>query len=374
MSDLNVIRKDNFTLANSDFKIPGCYVLKKIDTVNNQVFLDQIFINATLNPLIIPSGCIGQISNKELYSSISDGDIAIVSKNGNIRVILSRVANHNTVLVTERCDNLCLFCSQPPKPQDDSWLLTQASLAIAAFNSSTVIGVSGGEPLIYRDDFLTFLDFIIDHSSITQLHILTNGRAFSDSVFTKNILLRSKKIDICFGVPLYSCLPEVHDELVGAEGAFLETVRGLINAGNSGLNIELRVIPTQQNINELSAIIEFAGRVFSNISQVSIMNLEAEGFARKNWSTLYTEPSSYSEQLVKAKKMAERCSLDIILFNYPLCHLPNALHNIAVQSISDWKNYYPIECKNCNLKPNCGGFFKSSQGRYHQLPRTINYA
>lgn len=55
----------------------------------------------------------------------------------------------------------------------------------------------------------------------------------------------------------------MHDHLVGNDGAFNETVKGLINAGNSGINIELRVIPTLANYTELDDIVEFVGRVFS---------------------------------------------------------------------------------------------------------------
>lgn len=73
----------------------------------------------------------------------------------------------------------------------------------------------------------------------------------------------------------------MHDHLVGSDGAFNETVKGLINAGNSGINIELRVIPTLANYTELDDIVEFVGRVFSNINQISLMGLESIGWARK---------------------------------------------------------------------------------------------
>ncbi len=65
---------------------------------------------------------------------------------------------------------------------------------------------------------------------------------------------RSKKIKITFGIPLYSSRPLVHDHLVGNDGAFNETVKGLINAGNSGINIELRVIPTLANYTEFVVV------------------------------------------------------------------------------------------------------------------------
>ncbi|EPD8228418.1 His-Xaa-Ser system radical SAM maturase HxsC, partial [Escherichia coli] len=44
---------------------------------------------------------------------------------------------------------------------------------------------------------------------------------------------------------------------------------------------------------------------------------------------------------------------------------------LAVQSISDWKNYYPKECDGCTQKPSCAGYFSSSKGRFHQSPRPI---
>ncbi|MEI6913224.1 His-Xaa-Ser system radical SAM maturase HxsC, partial [Klebsiella pneumoniae] len=87
---------------------------------------------------------------------------------------------------------------------------------------------------------------------------------------------------------------------VGSEGAFDETVMGLINAGNSGINIELRIIPTLANYMELDKIIEFAGRVFSNINQISLMGLESIGWARKNWSSIFIEHDSYSEKILSA--------------------------------------------------------------------------
>lgn len=73
----------------------------------------------------------------------------------------------------------------------------------------------------------------------------------------------------------------MHDHLVGNDGAFNETVKGLINAGNSGINIELRVIPTLANYTELDDIVEFVGRVFSNINQISLMGLESIGWAER---------------------------------------------------------------------------------------------
>ncbi|EDC3114570.1 MULTISPECIES: His-Xaa-Ser system radical SAM maturase HxsC [Enterobacteriaceae] len=366
-----VIRNDIFHFASKKNVPTGFYRLCKQKPMNPLFFLPNLLVVAEGNNDAIQPCFNFSVISTELYESIEDGDIGIINNGNMIRVILSRRANHNTVLVTERCNNLCLFCSQPPKKSNDDWLLTQSALAIASFGLDGVVGVSGGEPLLYGDDFLHFIDFIIENSPDTALHVLTNGRKFADITFTQEMAKRSKKIKITFGIPLYSSRPLVHDHLVGSDGAFNETVKGLINAGNSGINIELRVIPTLVNYTELDDIVEFVGRVFSNINQISLMGLESIGWARKNWSTIFIEHSSYSEKITSAIDAARRSGIPLTIFNYPLCHLPERAWELATQSISDWKNYYPKECDECTQKSSCAGYFSSSTGRFHQPPRPI---
>lgn len=366
-----VIRNDIFSYQSEGSVTPGFYRLCKAKPENPQFYLPNL--------LITPERLAGKqepyysayVTSKSLFHSIDDGDIAIVNNGNMLRVILSRRANHNTVLVTERCNNLCLFCSQPPKKAIDDWLLTQSALAIAAFDYDGVVGVSGGEPLLYGDEFLAFLDFVIENSPGTALHVLTNGRRFSDSRYAKQIKQRCERLNITFGIPLYSSRQGVHDHLVGSRGAFDETVRGLINAGNLGINIELRFIPTKMNHHDLPNVIEYVGRLFSNINQISIMGLESVGWARKHWNELFIASEDYSTCLTESVEAASRSGLNVVIFNYPFCHLPSKLWNYSVQSISDWKNYYPEECDSCSKKSLCAGYFSSSKGRFHQLPRPI---
>jgi len=366
-----VLRYDIFRFSSELPVKQGFYRLCKSKPENPQFFLPNLLVIKAKSDSQLPAYFTDSVFSKELFDSIEDGDIGIVNNGNMLRVILSRRANHNTVLVTERCNNSCLFCSQPPKTGNDDWLLSQSALAIASFSLNGVVGVSGGEPLLYGDDFLHFIDFIIENSPGTALHVLTNGRKFSDVSFTRQMKERSDKIKITFGIPLYSSRSSVHDYLVGSEGAFDETVRGLINAGNSGINIELRIIPTQANYTELDDIVEFTGRVFSNINQISLMGLESIGWARKNWSSIFVEHDSYSEKILSVVETAQKSGIPLTIFNYPLCHLPERAWGFATQSISDWKNYYPKECDECTQKSSCAGYFSSSKGRFHQPPRPI---
>ncbi|TBW49534.1 His-Xaa-Ser system radical SAM maturase HxsC [Marinobacter halodurans] len=366
------IRQDVFAVPEANLVPAGCWVLRKTLPTTPDTWLNTLLVTGNgTDASSSNAGDICTIHSPELFDSIEDGDVGLVNGRGSVRVILSRRANHNTVLVTERCDNRCLFCSQPPKDRNDDELLMQAAAAIISFAGNDVIGVSGGEPLLYGDAFLRFLEIVQTHAPETGLHVLSNGRAFADRYFARAVAERLES-PVVFGIPLYAALAEVHDTLVGAAGAHADTVRGLINAGNAGIPIELRIIPTQKNLQELVPLLELALRCFSGLQQVSVMNLEPTGWARANWGQLYCDPSLYADQLTSMVRQAEAAGLPIALFNYPLCHLPDTLHPWAVQSISDWKNYYPDTCSGCTMRPECGGFFSSSQGQFHQSPRIIS--
>lgn len=368
-----VIRPDLFRIDPSHTVSPGFKILRVKHGPRKQTFLNQLSVAPTIESLSEPNRPRGDYEvavSEKLFESIEDGDIAIVSERGTIRVLLSRKANQNTLLVTEQCDNRCSFCSQPPKDNDDSWLLINAAMAVADFGLNGTIGITGGEPLLYGDAFVNFLDFVAEHTPQTELHILSNGRAFSNLEFAKRIAGRNPP-QMTFGIPLYAAIPQIHDELVGARGAFSETFAGLINAGNLGIPIELRIIPTSKNIQEIAHIVELVNRCLSSVAQISIMNLEPAGWAKKNWSQLYEDPMVYKDALLAALSFSSGSGPNIALFNYPLCHLPEELRSYAVKSISDWKNFYPEECNECSLQDSCTGFFSSSQGKFHQSPRRI---
>ncbi|WP_208993733.1 His-Xaa-Ser system radical SAM maturase HxsC [Alcanivorax sediminis] len=369
---VDVVRKDIFKGASDGGHPVGYVLLRKCAPDERNDYLEQVRVFSGVDDMRgWDDYCSWRIVDKQVFDAIEDGDVGFYTRNGALRVLLSRKANHNTLLVTERCDNLCLFCSQPPKKEEDDWLLVQSALAIAAFQAPMLIGISGGEPLLYGQRFVKFIDSVSELSPATSLHVLTNGRAFSDKDYASEVAKRCADGKICFGIPLYSLNSDIHDHLVGSEGAFHETVKGLINAGNLGVPVELRIIPTKKNFSELSSVVEFACRVFSSVSQISIMNLEPTGWAKLNWGTLYVSPESYSSELRKCIVNGDKGGVPIVLYNYPLCHLDEGLRGRAVKSISDWKNYYPEECGDCSLKKQCGGFFSSSKGRTHHKPRKI---
>lgn len=281
-----------------------------------------------------------------------------------IRTVLSSKSNSNTLLLTERCDNRCLFCSQPPNDLNDTQLYLNATISLLNFNTSSVVGLSGGEPTNNDEAFITMLSTLNSFNNTTPLHILSNGRRFREKKFSKAICDLVGSRAVTWGIPLYGHRSSIHDCLVQAENAFNETIRGLSNLVEGGQEIELRIVPVKQNVNYVSKIVQFVLESFPYIKTISIMNMEPKGWARKNYADLFVSVDNQNSSLLESVELCDRYDVSVQLFNYPLCLLDTELRNRAVKSISDWKNYYLEECDNCSMQSNCGGFFTSANGKF----------
>lgn len=308
----------------------------------------------------------------ELFDNFSEGDIVWVNSRLNqVKSVLSSRSTANTLLLTEQCENRCLFCSQPPNQLSDTHLYHQAALALLNFNSQAFIGLSGGEPTHNENAFITLLSTLKQFDNCTKLHILSNGRRFRDNDFTNQIVEIINGRDVLWGIPLYGHYSDLHNHLVVSENAFIDTVEGLLNLSSQGQSIELRILPVKDNLKYLENIIQFVVSSFLNLPIISIMNLEPKGYARKNFNSLYASVEDQVPSLERAVECADRFGVEIRLFNYPLCLLSEVLRCKAVKSISDWKNYYTNECLECKLRNDCGGFFTSSKGKFLENIRKI---
>src|ERR1043165_3334413 len=81
---------------------------------------------------------------------LGGGDIVrITPKRHSLRTLYRRHSPSNFLLMTERCNNFCLMCSQPPKDHDDSYLAEEVLRTIPLMSPETkAIGITGGEPTL----------------------------------------------------------------------------------------------------------------------------------------------------------------------------------------------------------------------------------
>jgi len=295
------------------------------------------------------------------FSYLADGDVVrIEPSRGAIDAIYRRNSRSNSLLVTERCNNYCVMCSQPPREHDDSWLIDDLMQAIPLMSPETrEIGITGGEPSLLGPRLVDLVRHLHHHLPTTGVHILSNGRGFATGDLAK-ALAQLRHPDLMVGIPLYAEVPGHHDYVVQARGAFDETIRGILNLKRHGVRVELRFVIHTDTYSGLPAFARFVARNLLFVDQVALMGLELTGFARSNLDALWIDPLDYQRELREAVEILERAGSNVSIYNTPLCVLAPELHRFARASISDWKNAYFDECEGCALRAQCGGFFASS--------------
>lgn len=306
------------------------------------------------------------------FDYLRDGDLlAVTFEKPAARVLFRKNSLHNSFLLTERCNHYCLMCSQPPKDIDDDWIVDELLDAIPLIAKDTKeIGFTGGEPTLLGDRFLKLVREMRDHLPNTALHILSNGRRFSDPKFASAYGLIAHP-DVMLGIPVYSAASQVHDYIVQSDGAFDETIRGILNLKNCGQRVELRVVVHKQNYMHLPALAEFIARNLTFVDHVALMGLEMTGFAKANLEELWIDPFEYSEQLYRASSLLDDSGLYVSIYNHQLCTVDRRVWPMAVKSISDWKNEYRAECHSCAVQDQCGGFFATGRLRQSSHIRPV---
>ena len=260
---------------------------------------------------------------------------------------------HNTFLITEQCDQLCVMCSQPPKKRHDN-RFDEYRDAIRLAPVGAVIGLSGGEPTLHKQALFALLAEAKEDRPDLYFHILSNGQHFEASDLPD---IRSSSANCLWGIPLYGPEPEIHDAIVAKQGAYDRLMESMAHCLSGGMRIELRTVLLRDNFKALPSLARLVADHFGFVSQWSIMQLENIGFAKQRFDTLYVDHGREFGPVAEAIDVAALFGVDVALFNMPLCSIPAAYRSYAANSISDWKRKYAADCADCVEQPNCPGFF-----------------
>lgn len=284
-----------------------------------------------------------------------DDDVVLVDPGrGRVERLIRASSVHNSLLVTERCDQLCVMCSQPPKKSHvDRFSLFEQACRLAP--GGAVIGISGGEPTLYKEQLLDLVERTHDVRPDVSFHILSNGQHFEREDVRR---LRSKAFcAVTWGIPLYAAEAALHDKIVGKLGAFDRLHESFARLIEAGARIELRTVLLQSNARHLPELATYVMHRLRFIHVWSIMQLEHIGFARNRWNDLYFDHASDFAPVATAIDTMLSHDLAVRLFNFTRCSVPGAYRRFAAASISDWKRKYLPGCKSCREQAQCTGFF-----------------
>src|SRR5438094_3992992 len=252
------------------------------------------------------------------------------------------------------------MCSQPPKNDDDGWRLSAASELIKLLPEDTEsILFSGGEPTLYGDEFIELIRQTKSWLPRTAVLVISNERACHEFDFARKFA-DVQHPPCLLGIPLYSDDPVRHDYVVQSEGAFDETVRGILNLKRVAQKVELRIVIHAQTVERLVQTCEFIARNLLFVDHVALMGLEITGFTRPNLEALWIDPYDYKDTLSAAVDVLLAYGLNTSVYNHQLCTVNPDVLSVYKKSISDWKNEYIEECDGCSRRSDCGGFFSSS--------------
>lgn len=301
------------------------------------------------------------------FEYLGDGDILRVNESaGELRVLYRKRSPHNVLFLTERCNSRCLMCSQPPRDIDDGHLVDELLEAIPLMSSeTTMLCITGGEPTLLGWRLVELINAVVDYLPDTGLHMLSNGRAFEYKANAKAVSAPQCK-DLMIGIPLYADTAAAHNFVVQAQGAFDQTIRGIMNLARFEVPVEIRFVIHLQTVGRMVQTARFIARNLPFVAQVALMGLEMTGFTRSNVTALWIDPWEYRAALQEAVQELHAAGTRVMIYNIPLCLLPRDLWPYAQQSISDWKNIYMPECESCAVRSECAGFFASATFRYSE--------
>jgi His-Xaa-Ser system radical SAM maturase HxsC len=300
------------------------------------------------------------------------GDIIQVTPEfGEISVLYRRQSSANTILVTEECNSHCIMCPQPSrKSNSESWLRLWLAAIPLIHPDTCELAISGGEPTLHPHMLLQLIRACRNALPRTALQVLTNGRMFNYMSLCRAITVL-RHPDLLFSIPLQSDLSHVHDFVAQVDGAYDQTLRGIMNLRRHRQRIEIRVVLVRATVARLEELARFIARNLPFVEHVALMEMEPIGLAYTNLSEIWIDPVDYQPSLKAAVGELTCRGINVSIFNSQLCVLDPSLWAYAQRSISDWKREYLAGCEHCMVRSDCGGLFASAVQNHSRAVRPL---
>lgn len=305
---------------------------------------------------------------------LHEGDCVLISTDGTLTVLWDSESGSNSLLLTEACNCHCIMCPQPPKPQNkELYEVAEKIVRLIKPDKKQPICITGGEPTLFRKEFISLLLLLKQLHGTNPFFLLTNGRTFSDEVLVRDFV-SAQPTDLTVCVSLHADVDEIHDSITKVKGSFYQTVAGLHNLARYRQKVEIRIVVSMFNYRRLESIANYIYRNFPFIHHCAFMGLEITGDAEQNKSDIWVDPYEYKDELSKAVRLLSRADLSVSIYNIPMCILNRDCWSFARQSISDWKCSYLSECDDCDMRRYCSGVFSTSgENMSTYIKSIINY-
>ena len=294
--------------------------------------------------------------------------------------------------VTYRCNNDCAHCYNArernyPELKTDDWKRILDKLWELGVPH---IVFTGGEATL-RNDLPELIRHAESNGQITGLN--TNARRLADMNYVQQLV--DAGLDHV-QITVESCVPEIHDEMMRANGAFKQTVAGLKNVLATKLYVMTNTTMLKTNVHAIPATLDFladlgvptvglnaliysgqgltVGTGLRENELQPILDMAAQKTAARGQKLIWYTPTQYCEFDPTASNLGVKgCTAAL----YNMCAEPNgdvipcqsyyhALGNLLTDSWDSIWNHplsvqlrerqnLPEKCRDCSLLPECGG-------------------
>ena len=280
----------------------------------------------------------------------------------NMTRLVTADLSERTLFLTGRCNSNCIMCPYSTRqrlngqPSEVGELLQYIELMNP---EAEYLCITGGEPTLLKEGFLTVLSAVKAHFQYALVHILTNGRTFYYRDFYE-AYQTARPYETLLGIPLHASTELLHDKIAGVLGSFRQTIKGLDRCYAGGEHIEIRIVTSALNIHNLRDLALFIAARYPAVSHVSLMGLEMMGNAMLNRQDVWVGYDTLMPEVEAVADILLSHGVSVRLFNYPLCKVGHKYHTIYYRSISEYKIRYKPECDDCTKQSECGGFFQTT--------------
>ncbi len=211
--------------------------------------------------------------------------------------------------LTYRCDNNCSFCytGGPQKTEEMTTKQWKKALDILWNVGIPQVVFTGGEPA-FRNDLVELAAYA--ENFVTGL--ITNGRQL------QTLAEDLHKVSLDYAqVSLESASAVIHDKMVGAEGAWKETVKGIEKSKEVGLQVVTNTTLTRENAEQFLATLRFGKEL--GLIYMSCNSLICSGRGSYARRTDGLTEEELKEVLAKALAIAKEIGIELQWYT-PTCY------------------------------------------------------
>lgn len=287
------------------------------------------------------------------------------------------MANLGYIQLTRKCNQNCLFCSNPENEQFLSFEQIKEKINDLKEKSYEGVIFTGGEPTLNQN-----LSQAIEYANKKGIEprLITNGQKISDKAFLKDLISNGLKV---IHISFYSYQPRVQNYLSQNNDSYYNLISALKNSQELNLAVNLNTVINKYNSDHLDKNVAFILKYFPNIYHFVFNNLDP--FMNRASENTHTIPNlkDFEKSLNRALKLLSKFKKSFRIERVPLCFL-DGFEQFSTETRKIVKNekrtvYFLDQkgiieqqgngfeynkadvCKKCSLNKICAGLYAMDQ-------------